>query len=177
MTWRLEPSPRRCVVFFIPLDSRPLAAITERRRERRCCRPAPLSLLASRRSSAATIEARSAASFSALIIAADDEALPGQHYRLGLTTSPRPPAAPFCLALLRRSPLRRFLSPCSRNGLRLASRDAERGGFFVPSTFNQDQEDEAAWLGGTLLLPRPALLWMRRRSLGRAAREDSCGPA
>ncbi len=38
-------------------------------------------------------------------------------------------------------------------------------GFFVPSTFNQDQEDEAAWLGGTLLLPRPALLWMRRRRM------------
>jgi Zn-dependent peptidase ImmA (M78 family) len=38
-------------------------------------------------------------------------------------------------------------------------------GYFVPSTFNQDQEDEAAWLGGTLLLPRPALLWMRRRQM------------
>jgi Zn-dependent peptidase ImmA (M78 family) len=31
---------------------------------------------------------------------------------------------------------------------------------FVPSTYDQDQEDEAAWLGGTLLLPRPALLWI-----------------
>jgi Zn-dependent peptidase ImmA (M78 family) len=39
------------------------------------------------------------------------------------------------------------------------------GGDFVPSTYDQDQEDEAAWLGGTLLLPRPALLWMRRRRL------------
>ena len=38
-------------------------------------------------------------------------------------------------------------------------------GDFVPSTYDQDQEDEAAWLGGTLLLPRPALLWMRRQGL------------
>jgi Zn-dependent peptidase ImmA (M78 family) len=38
-------------------------------------------------------------------------------------------------------------------------------GFFVPSTFSQSQEGEAAWLGGTLLLPRPSLLWMRRRRM------------
>ncbi len=38
-------------------------------------------------------------------------------------------------------------------------------GHFVPSTYNQDQEDEAAWLGATLLLPRPALLWMRRQRM------------
>jgi Zn-dependent peptidase ImmA (M78 family) len=36
---------------------------------------------------------------------------------------------------------------------------------FAPSTYDQDQEDEAAWLGGTLLLPRPALLWIRRCGL------------
>jgi Zn-dependent peptidase ImmA (M78 family) len=36
---------------------------------------------------------------------------------------------------------------------------------FAPSTYDQDQEDEAAWFGATLLLPRPALLWMRRRNL------------
>ena len=38
-------------------------------------------------------------------------------------------------------------------------------GNFIPSNYNQDQEDEAAWLGGTFLLPRPALLWMRHRRL------------
>ena len=38
-------------------------------------------------------------------------------------------------------------------------------GDFVPSIYDQDQEYEAAWLGGTLLLPRPALIWMRYRGL------------
>lgn len=47
----------------------------------------------------------------------------------------------------------------------LASATFTEGGNFVPSTYNQDQEDEAAWLGGTLLLPRPALLWMRGQGL------------
>jgi Zn-dependent peptidase ImmA (M78 family) len=37
--------------------------------------------------------------------------------------------------------------------------------YFVPRTYGQDQEDEAAWLGGTLLLPRSALLWMRSRRM------------
>ncbi|MDN5786530.1 ImmA/IrrE family metallo-endopeptidase [Pseudorhodobacter sp.] len=31
-------------------------------------------------------------------------------------------------------------------------------GSLVPGNFNQDQEDEADWLTGTLLLPRPALI-------------------
>jgi len=34
-------------------------------------------------------------------------------------------------------------------------------GSLVPSNFSQDQEDEADWLGGTLLLPRAALLTIR----------------
>jgi Zn-dependent peptidase ImmA (M78 family) len=50
-------------------------------------------------------------------------------------------------------------------GHELASAMFTDGGDFVPSNFDQDQEDEAAWLGGTLLLPRPALLWMRRGRL------------
>ncbi len=50
-------------------------------------------------------------------------------------------------------------------GHELASAMLTGAGDFVPSTYNQEQEDEAAWLGGTLLLPRPALLWMRRQRL------------
>lgn len=50
-------------------------------------------------------------------------------------------------------------------GHELASAMFTDSGDFVPSTYDQDQEDEAAWLGGTLLLPRPALLWMRRQRL------------
>lgn len=50
-------------------------------------------------------------------------------------------------------------------GHRLASGTVTDAGHFVPGTYDQDQEDEAAWLGGTLLLPRPALLWMRGRQM------------
>jgi IrrE N-terminal-like domain len=38
-------------------------------------------------------------------------------------------------------------------------------GHLVPSNYNQEQEDEADWFGGTLLLPRPALLRIRRDGL------------
>jgi Zn-dependent peptidase ImmA (M78 family) len=38
-------------------------------------------------------------------------------------------------------------------------------GSLIPSSFDPDQEDEANWLGGTLLLPRPALLAIRRRGM------------
>jgi Zn-dependent peptidase ImmA (M78 family) len=50
-------------------------------------------------------------------------------------------------------------------GHELASVTVADAGHFVASTYDQDQEDEAAWLGGTLLLPRPALIWMRRRQM------------
>jgi IrrE N-terminal-like domain len=36
-------------------------------------------------------------------------------------------------------------------------------GHLTPSHYNQDQEDEADWLGSALLLPRPALLLIRHR--------------
>ena len=38
-------------------------------------------------------------------------------------------------------------------------------GSLVPGNFSQIQEDEADWLAGTLLLPRPALLSIRKRAL------------
>jgi Zn-dependent peptidase ImmA (M78 family) len=47
-------------------------------------------------------------------------------------------------------------------GHQLSTGTISAAGYFVPANFDQDQEDEAAWLGGTLLLPRPALLSMRR---------------
>lgn len=40
---------------------------------------------------------------------------------------------------------------------------------------DKSQEDEANWLGWTLLLPRPALLWMRRRGLTDEAAADHFG--
>jgi len=42
-------------------------------------------------------------------------------------------------------------------------------GSLVPGNFDQDQEDEADWLAGALLLPRPTLLSIRRRRLSDAA--------
>lgn len=43
-------------------------------------------------------------------------------------------------------------------GHELTSAAVTEEGHFVPMTYNQDQEDEADWLAGTLLLPRPALV-------------------
>ncbi|WP_114388970.1 ImmA/IrrE family metallo-endopeptidase [Notoacmeibacter marinus] len=37
-------------------------------------------------------------------------------------------------------------------------------GEMVPSGFSKEQEEEANWLGGTLLLPRPALLNVRSKN-------------
>jgi IrrE N-terminal-like domain len=43
-------------------------------------------------------------------------------------------------------------------GHKLADAIALDDGSLVPATFDQEQEDEADWLGGALLLPRPALV-------------------
>lgn len=51
-------------------------------------------------------------------------------------------------------------------GHELTSAGLTAEGHFVPTSYDQDQEDEADWLAGTLLLPRPALL--KIRSLGLA---------
>lgn len=45
-------------------------------------------------------------------------------------------------------------------------------GSLVPGNYCQDQENEADWLAGTLLLPRPALMWIRRRRLTERAACD-----
>ena len=47
-------------------------------------------------------------------------------------------------------------------GHSLANGHTISDGSFAPSHFNQDQEDEADWLGSALLLPRPALLQIRQ---------------
>jgi len=54
-------------------------------------------------------------------------------------------------------------------GHELHSASLTDDGHLVPSNYSQDQEDEADWLGGTLLLPRPALLQIRREALSDAA--------
>jgi Zn-dependent peptidase ImmA (M78 family) len=50
-------------------------------------------------------------------------------------------------------------------GHELTSASLTEDGHFVPTTYDQDQEDEADWLAGTLLLPRPALLAIRKHHL------------
>lgn len=54
-------------------------------------------------------------------------------------------------------------------GHELASACILEDGSLVPGNFDQDQEDEADWLAGTLLLPRPALMSIRYRRLSDAA--------
>lgn len=50
-------------------------------------------------------------------------------------------------------------------GHELVSAGTTDDGHLVPSNYDASQEAEADWLGGTLLLPRPALLWMRQEGM------------
>lgn len=50
-------------------------------------------------------------------------------------------------------------------GHKLNSAGLSEDGHLVPDVYDQDQEDEANWLAGTLLLPRPALMRIRFRGL------------
>jgi hypothetical protein len=43
--------------------------------------------------------------------------------------------------------------------------DVSENGLLMLTTFNKDQEDEATWLAGCLLLPREALLFIRRKKM------------
>lgn len=47
-------------------------------------------------------------------------------------------------------------------GHELSSAKVTEDGYLVPVSYDQEQEDEANWLGGTMLLPRSALLRIRR---------------
>lgn len=47
-------------------------------------------------------------------------------------------------------------------GHELTSTRVTDDGHLVPVSYDQEQEDEANWLAGTLLLPRPALVRIRR---------------
>jgi hypothetical protein len=57
-------------------------------------------------------------------------------------------------------------------GHELQSASLTEDGHLVPSNYSQEHEGEADWLGGTLLLPRPALLAIRRDGLSDAAAMD-----
>ena len=50
-------------------------------------------------------------------------------------------------------------------GHELTSASLSEDGCFVPTNYDQEQEDEADWFAGTLLLPRPALLAVRSRKI------------
>lgn len=57
-------------------------------------------------------------------------------------------------------------------GHALTNAGATTDGLLIPGTYSREQEDEANWLAGALLLPRPALLWMRQRQLTDDAAAD-----
>jgi Zn-dependent peptidase ImmA (M78 family) len=43
--------------------------------------------------------------------------------------------------------------------------DVTEDGALILNTYDRQQEDEANWLAGSLLLPREALMWIRRQGL------------
>lgn len=60
-------------------------------------------------------------------------------------------------------------------GHELPSATTTDDGHLLTGSYDEEQEAEADWLGGTLLLPRPALLWMRSRKLSDEAAADHFG--
>jgi Zn-dependent peptidase ImmA (M78 family) len=53
-------------------------------------------------------------------------------------------------------------------GHKLLAGELTSDGHLIPSQYDQEQEDEADWLAGTLLLPRPALMYVRKKGLSDA---------
>lgn len=60
-------------------------------------------------------------------------------------------------------------------GHKLTSAGLSEDGHLLPTLYDQDQEDEANWLAGTLLLPRPALLTIRFQRLTESQARDRYG--
>jgi hypothetical protein len=60
-------------------------------------------------------------------------------------------------------------------GHELAMPEETIDGHFLNGNYDEVQEAEANWLGGTLLLPRAALLWMRTRQMSDATATDYFG--
>lgn len=60
-------------------------------------------------------------------------------------------------------------------GHELATATQTVDGHFLNGNYDDAQEAEANWLGGTLLLPRPALLWMRAKKMSDYAATEHFG--
>lgn len=60
-------------------------------------------------------------------------------------------------------------------GHELATARQTVDGHFLNGNYDDGQEEEANWLGGTLLLPRPALMWMRSRRMPDASAIEHFG--
>lgn len=60
-------------------------------------------------------------------------------------------------------------------GHSLATGSVTSDGYFINGNYDEVQEAEADWLGGTLLLPRPALLWMRSQKMSDSSASDHFG--